>query len=150
MVSQVSTLIHRPIEQVFSFVVNFENQAKWQAATVRNAQTTPGPMCIGAQCLHVGKWLGRSYESVGEVIEYQQNRKWGYKSVSGPYDLVMHYRFEVVGDHTRLTMNAEGDTKGFFTFFRFAEPLIAPLANKLLRDDLARLKQVLEGLGTAT
>lgn len=34
-------------------------------------------------------------------------------------------------------MVAEGDTRDFFGFFRFAEPLIAPLARKLLSDDLA-------------
>ena len=148
MKSRVSILIHRTLAEVFPFVANFENQSQWQSATIRNTQLTPGPMCVGAQCRHVGKWLGRNYESVGEVIEYEPDRQWGYKSLSGPYDLVMHYRFEPVGDDTRLTMDVEGDTKGFFGFFKFAEPLVARAGEKLLNDDLARLKKVLESKKT--
>lgn len=144
MKSQVNTLIHRPLADVFRFVANFENQSQWQTATIRNTQTTPGPMRVGAQGRHVGKWLGRNYESLGEVIEYEPDRRWGYKSISGPYDLVMHYRFEPEGDGTRLTMDVEGDTKGFFGFFKFMEPLVARAGAKLLKDDLTRLKKVLE------
>ncbi|MBX7237107.1 MAG: SRPBCC family protein [Caldilineales bacterium] len=144
MKSQVSTLIHRPLAEVFRFVANFENQSQWQAATIQNTQITPGPMRVGAQGRHVGKWLGRNYESIGEVVEYEPDREWGYKSVSGPYDLVMHYHFESVGDDTRLTMDVEGETKGFFGFFKFMEPLVARAGEKLLKDDLIRLKKVME------
>lgn len=80
----------------------------------------------------------------GEVIEYAPDRQWGYKSVSGSYDLVMHYRFEPVEKSTRLTMDVKGDPKGFFGFFKFAELLVARAGEKLLNDDLARLKKVLE------
>ncbi len=144
MKSRVSILIHRPLTDVFRFVANFENQSQWQKATIRNTQLTPGPMGVGVQGRHVGKWLGRNYESVGEVIEYEPGRQWGYKSLSGPYDLVMHYHFESVENGTRLTMDVEGDTKGFFGFFKFAEPLVARAGENLLNDDLARLKKVLE------
>lgn len=114
---------------------------------MHNTQLTPGPMQVGTQGRHTGKWLGRSYESVGEVIEYEPNSKWGYKSLSGPYDLAMRYRFEPVKNGTRLTMDAEGDTKGFFGFFKFAEPLVMRAAKKMMNDDLLRLKQILETSG---
>lgn len=141
---QVSTFISRPLTDVFQFTTNVENQSKWQAATVRNTQITPGAMGVGTQMRHTGKWLGRKYESVAEVIEYEPNRHWGYKSLSGPYDLVMHYHFEPVGDRTRLMMDVEGDTKGFFGFFKFLEPLVGRAAGNLLNNDLTRLKNVLE------
>ncbi len=144
MLYKVSTLINSPSAEVFQFVANVENQSKWQAATVKNTQITPGAMRVGTQMRHTGKWLGRSYESIAEVIEYEPDHQWGYKSVSGPYDLVMHYHFEPVENGTRLTMHVEGDTKGFFGFFKFVEPLVARAAKKLLNDDLARLKKVLE------
>lgn len=41
---RVSTLIERPINDVFHFVACFENQSQWQAATVQNDQITPGAM----------------------------------------------------------------------------------------------------------
>ena len=115
MKSRVSILIHRPITDIFQFVANVENQSKWQAATVKNTQITPGAMRVGAQMRHTGSWLGRNYESIAEVIEYEPDRLWGYKSLSGPYDLVLHYHFESVENGTRLTVDAEGDPKGFFT-----------------------------------
>lgn len=131
MKSRVGIVIHRPLADVFRFVAKFENQSQWQSATIRNTQLTPGPMRVGVQNRHVGKWLGRNYESVGEVIEYEPNRRWGYKSLSGPYDLVMHYHFESVDNGARLTMDVEGDTKGFFGFFKFVEPLVARAGEKL-------------------
>ena len=144
MVSNVSTLIQRSLDEVIQFVAQVENQSKWQAATVHNTQVTPGPMRVGVQMRHTGKWLGRSYESVAEVIEYEPNRRWGYKSVSGPYDLVMHYHFEPAEAGTRLTMDVEADTKGFFGFFMFAEPLVRRAGEKLLRDDPARVISEIE------
>ena len=141
---EVSTTINRPLADVFQFVSNVENQSRWQAATVRNTQLTPGPLRVGTQMRHTGKWLGRNYESTAEVIEYEPNRKWGYRSVAGPYDLVMHYHFEPIENGTRLTMDVQGDAKGFFGFFKFVEPLVGRAAEKTLNDDLARLKTVLE------
>lgn len=145
---RVSILIHRPLSDVFQFVANVENQSEWQAATIHNTQVSPGAMQVGTQMRHTGRWLGRNYQSTGEVIEYEPNQKWGYKSVAGPYDLVMHYLFEPVGDDTRLTMDVEGDAKGFFGYFKFAEPLVARAGERLLNDDLARLKIVLESAET--
>jgi hypothetical protein len=141
---EVSTFISRPLTDVFQFTTNVENQSKWQAATVCTTQLTPGSMGVGTQMRHTGKWLGRNYESIGEVVEYEPNVQWGYKSLSGPYDLVMHYRFEPVEDGTRLTMDVEGDAKGFFGFSKFVEPLVGRMAEKTLNDDLTRLKSVLE------
>ena len=129
---------------MFDFVTHVENQSKWQGSTVRNTQLTPGPMRVGMHMQHVGKWLGRHYESIGEVIEYETGHLWGYKSVSGPYDLTMHYRFEPAGNDTRLSMDVQGDAKGFFGFFKFAEPLVTRTAEKTLNDDLATLKRLLE------
>lgn len=141
---EVSTNITRPLTDVFQFVTRFENQNRWQAATVRNNQITPGAMRVGVQGRHVGRWLGRSYESIAEVIEFEPQSLWGYRSVSGPYDLAMHYRFEPVEDGTRLSMTAEADAKGFFGIGKLTEPLVGILAKRLLQGDLERLKRVLE------
>lgn len=145
MISRISTHIHRPLSQVFQFVTRAENQSKWQAATVKNTQITPGEMRVGVQMRHTGKWLGRKYESIAQVIEYEPNRAWGYKSVSGPYDLVMRYRFETVKDGMRLAMEIEGNTKGFFGLGTLTEPLVGFFAHRMVQSDLVRLKQILEG-----
>jgi len=140
----VGITINKPLADVFQFVTRAENESKWQAATVDNQQLTPGPMGVGVTMRHTGKWLGRKYQSEGRVTAYEPNHTWAYESVSGPFDLAMHFRFDPAETGTRLTMEVEGDAKGFFGFFKWAEPLMASAARRMLEDDLVRLKRVLE------
>ncbi len=138
---EVSTLINRPLGEVFQFVTNVENQPKWQAASLENHQLTPGPMAAGARIQHLGKWLGRRYESIGQVTAFEPNSQWAYKSLTGPYQLEMRYRFETATDGTRLTLLAIGGDMGFF---RLPAPLLRFFARRVLQGDLDRLKKVLE------
>jgi hypothetical protein len=141
---QISTYIQRPLNEVFAFVARFENQSQWQAATVQNNQIEPGSMRVGVHGKHIGRWLGRSYESTGEVIAFEPGRLWGYKSVSGPYDLSMIYHFAPADGGTRLSMDIEGNTKGFFGLGKLTEPLVRVMAKRTVQSDLMRLKRVLE------
>jgi uncharacterized protein YndB with AHSA1/START domain len=138
---EVSTLINRPLAEVFQFVTNVENQPKWQAASVENRQLTPGPMAAGVTTQHVGKWLGRRYVSKGLVTEFEPNSRWAYKSLDGPYQLEMRYRFETEPGGTRLTMVADGKDAGFF---RLPAPLLRFFAQRVLQGDLDRLRKVME------
>jgi len=144
MIYRVSTIINKPLQEVFQFVTRVENESKWQAATVENIQLTDGPMRVGVMMRHTGQWLGRKYQSDAEVIEYEPNSKWAYKSVAGPFDLEMHFQFEPAGNGTSLTMDVSGNPKGFFGFFKLLEPLVNRFGRRTLEDDLARLKSVLE------
>ncbi len=139
---KVSVDIARPVTDVFQFVTNVENQPKWQAASVENHQLTPGPMAVGTKIQHIGKWLGRRYESLGQVVDFEPDRRWAYKSLSGPYQLEMRYRFEPAAAGTRLTLTAQGGDRGFF---RLPAPLLRFFAQRVLQGDLDRLKRVLEG-----
>ena len=139
---EVSTLINRPLVEVFQFVTNVTNQPKWQSSAVENTQLTPGPMAVGVTIQHVGKWLGRRYVGTGQVTEFEPNSRWAYKTLDGPYQLEMHYHFEPAPSGTRLTMVADGEDSGFF---RLPAPLLRFFAQRVLQGDLDRLKKVLEG-----
>lgn len=138
---EVSTVKNRPLPDVFRFVTKVEDQPKWQAASVENHQLTPGPMAVDTQIQHIGKWLGRRYESLGQVVDFEPDRRWAYKSLSGPYQLKMRYAFEPAAAGTRLTLTAVGGDLGFF---RLPAPLLRFFAKRVLQADLDRLKRVLE------
>jgi hypothetical protein len=138
---EVSTLINRPLAEVFQFVTNVANQPRWQSSSLENTQLTPGPMAAGVTTQHVGKWLGRRYVSKGLVTEFEPNSRWAYKSLDGPYQLEMRYRFETEPDGTRLTMVADGEDAGFF---RLPAPLLRFFAQRVLQGDLDRLRKVME------
>jgi hypothetical protein len=72
---EVSTVISRPLPDVFRFVTNIENQPQWQAASVENHQLTPGPMAVGAQIQYIGKWLGRRYEGSTPANRGQEHQR---------------------------------------------------------------------------
>lgn len=138
---EVSTLIVCPVSDVFQYVTHFENNPQWQASAVENKQITPGPMGVGTEIQHVGKWLGRRFQGTARVTEFEPNRRWAYQSLDGPFQLELHCSFEEAPGGTRLTMFVDGDDKGFF---KMAGPILSGMAKRMQQEDLKRLKQVLE------
>ena len=138
---EVSILINCPVAEVFQYVTHVENHPQWQASAVENTQITPGPMGIGTEILHKGKWLGRRFQGTARVTEFEPNRKWAYQSLDGPFQLELHCSFAEAPGGTRLTMFVEGDDKGFF---KMAGPILAGMAKRMQEEDLKRLKRVLE------
>jgi hypothetical protein len=132
--------IQRPIEDVFTFITQVKNAAKWQDSTVETRQTSPGPMGAGATMHHVGKFLGRRIENDAKVYEFELNRTFAYKG-GGALPVDIRYRFEPIACGTKFTVIYGGEPGAFF---KLAEPLVKRASAKLLAGDLKKLKQVLE------
>ena len=70
---QSKVWISRPIDEVFAFVSNKENDLKWQQGLVEVHQAA-GPVGVGTQIAEVYSFLGRKMEGKLEVTEYQAGR----------------------------------------------------------------------------
>lgn len=138
---ELSIVIKRPVEDVFAFITDPAVQSQWQAATQENKKTTEGPLRVGTQMHHLGKFLGQKIETIAEVVEFEPNSKYRYKSIRGYLPVDMQYVLESGMGDTKLKLIAGGTTGGFFWL---AEPFVAAASRRLIAADLRRLKSVLE------
>ncbi len=142
---ELSVVIERPVEEVFAFATDPENDPLWQSATLETEQTSEGPLGVGATFRNTSKFLGRCIESAYEVTEMEPPRRQCIKIVSGPIPGSGCYLFEPAEGGTRFTQTFVVEVGGFF---RLAEPLVARAIRRQFDADMATLKDVLEAGGT--
>jgi uncharacterized protein YndB with AHSA1/START domain len=143
---EVSTVIDRPIEEVFAFVTDPEKMSLWMSDLVEAKQTSEGPVGVGTTASAVANPLGRRIESTQDVVEYEPNRKFAIKSTSGPVASEDQFTFESIGSGTKVTRVTEAELGGFF---RLAEPLVARMLRRQFETNFANLKDRLEALAEA-
>ena len=61
---QQSVDIARPLEEVFAFVANPANDARWGSNLVEITQVSPGPLGVGARFCYKAHFAGRRFELV--------------------------------------------------------------------------------------
>jgi len=80
---EISTVINRPLEEVFAFLSNPENGPKWSSGSSDVTITSARPIGVGTTYRSVRTFLGRRIESELEVTAYEPNRSYATKSTSG-------------------------------------------------------------------
>lgn len=138
---EFSRTINRPLDEVFAFVTNPANNARWQEGLVESRMASSGPIEVGAQMIDVRKFLGRDMESKLEVTAFEPNKKFAQKVISGPLPFEIIMTFEGVGDTTKIDLLAQGEPGGFF---KLAEGMVQKQLQSQLEGDAERLKKALE------
>jgi len=134
-------MIYRPIRQVFDFMSAPENDFQWQYGTLASARLSEGTSSIGTLFRSIGHLVGRRIESTFEVTEYEPNRKYGFKSLSGPLNSQTSYTFEIASGSTKVTVSTQAN---LVNFLQVGEGILEKKMKKQLREDLAMLKDILE------
>lgn len=83
---ETNIVIERPIEEIFEFVSNPENDPMWQSGVQESRLASEGPKGVGSRLLEVRQFLCRRIESLSEVTGFERNAKIGFKSTSGLYN----------------------------------------------------------------
>lgn len=138
---ELSTVINRPIEEVFGFLANLENDLKWRREWVGARNTSDGSLGVGATFRLTGELLGRQIPTVYEVIEYEPNRIAAWKAVSGPLPLTFRRTFEGVEGGTRVNIRYEAEVRGFF---KLVMSLLAGTVKRQHEGDLHKVKELME------
>jgi carbon monoxide dehydrogenase subunit G len=137
----LSTLIDRPVKNVFVFVANPNNMPKWNSAVVSIQQITPGAVGVGTKFKSIGEALGRRSEGEVQVTAYEPDSKCGFQMNAGPMQINATLTFKTVGTGTKLSLNAQGNPAGVF---KLAEGVMSGQVKSMMEANLARLKSVLE------
>ena len=140
-----TVVIERPIEEVFAFATDPNNDSLWLSTTLETEQTSEGAMDVGTTLRNTTKFLGRRIETIMEVTEYEPPRRHCVRLTSGPIPGEGCYLFEDAdGGSTRFTQTFEAEVGGFF---RLAEPLVGRALRRQTETDMATLKDMLEAGG---
>jgi len=137
-----STVINRPIAEVFAFVANFENHPKWESNFQKVKLLTSTPTGVGTHYQCDMKFPGQTATSKFEITEYEVNKKIAFEGEpAGPAKPDGSFLFESVPGGTKITLVPQPKFRGVF---KLLEPLMAGYIRKQNQEHLSKLKGLLE------
>jgi len=141
---ETNTKIYRPIKQVFDFVSTPENDFQWQYGTLASSRL-PGDtgFIIGSFFRSVGHLLGRRNHSTFEVTEYDLDKKYGFKSLSGPLNSHTTYTFEMSQGSTNVSISIQVKVHATNPP-TINEAALEKKMKKQIKENLKLLKELLE------
>ena len=136
-----SIIINRTVDEVWKFLSNFENFPKWDRGVHEVRQTSKGPIGVGSTLQSVRLFLG--WPGIGEftISEYEPNRVLGLQGRAGSSAGNVRYTFEPVAGGTRMAETGEVEIGGWW---KWAIPILTPIVERDVRDDLANVKRIME------
>jgi len=136
-----SVLIRTSPQKVFEFISRAENAHRWQSASVENHLENPDGMRLGAKIIHLGKVMGIKYTTESTVTIFEPPSSFRYEGTAWGMPMVMDYLVTPAGEGAQLTLRTESELKGVFRLF---VRQMQWWTRNMFRDDLARLKRVVE------
>jgi hypothetical protein len=136
-----STHIYQPITKVFEFICNPENDFQWQYGTLSSTSISKNMAEMGACFQTTGNFMGHRIQSTFEVTEYDLNKKYGFKSLSGPLQSYTSYSFNIAKGYTQITLVTQANV---VNFIELNENILEKKLKKQLKENLAILKNLME------
>jgi uncharacterized protein YndB with AHSA1/START domain len=136
------TEIARPRAEVAAYTVDPDNATAWYENIKAVEWRTEPPLAIGTRLAFVATFLGRRLEYTYEVREHVPGERFVMSTSEGPFPMETTYTFaDATGGGTRVTLRNRGEPSGFA---KVAAPVMARAMRRANRQDLKRLKQILE------
>ncbi len=132
--------IHRPADDVFAFLADFENIPQWNYAIEETRKTSSGPVGIGTTYLQTRSVPRRQAEGF-EVTVFEPDRQLAIHGQIGPFQATISYRLEPAGDATTIVNTVELKASAAT---RLVAPLAAPAIKGAVAQNLGALKLILE------
>ncbi len=138
---KTSLVIRRPVEDVFTFVSNYQNSPQWVSGALVHTKVSAGPIGVGTVIRTTGRTMGLRIEATRIVTAYEPYARYAFKSEYRQVPLTTTFLFEPIQNSTRLTVVVEGEST---SVFRAATPLVLGTIRQQFEGDLRRLKTLLE------
>jgi carbon monoxide dehydrogenase subunit G len=137
----LSTLVDRPLPEVFTFLSNPLNLPKWQAMIASLEPVTSGAPGMGSKYRVSAEVMGRKIDGQLEITTFEPPAKFGFTNQAGPLQVTVTVTLKPAGSGAKIALHAEGNPGGVF---KMAEGLLAGQVKSQMEANLARLKAVLE------
>jgi uncharacterized membrane protein len=132
--AQHSVTVQRPIEEVFAFLADAENDPRWRSGVLDIARVDGDG--VGARYRQGVKGpMGRRVAADFEVTEYEPPRAIGFRATAGPVRPEGRYVLEPADGGTRVRFSLSCTPSG-------AARLMTPMVARTMRSEV----QAIEGL----
>jgi hypothetical protein len=146
---QDSVVIHKPVEEVFSYASNLDNSKEIMENVVEIERLTEGPLQVGSKFKETREIRGRKASSIIEFTEFLPNERYAVKSETNGLKVVYHYDFKrTVEGGTKVVFQGDIHTSGFM--MKLTKPIIRKILKKEDGGHLNQLKRLLEGMAEET
>jgi hypothetical protein len=145
---EAGVLIKTDADAVFRFITTPENETLWQEGAVSTRVTTPGPVQLGSEMDHLGRWLGMRIRTHAVVTVFDPVSAFGYDitTTMSKTPSLMRYSLEQVAGGTKLTL---ANTAALPRFVRPFAPLLQRSVQRMFDRDVERLRAAIEAHWTA-
>ncbi len=102
-----SVSISKPVEKVFEYITNLDNQKK--LSTYITGIEVDGPVKLGTKYKIETTSMGHKNVTTNEVVAFEPNKKFGVKTFAAPpaSDVTNTYLLEADGKGTKLTLQMD-------------------------------------------
>jgi len=135
-------VIDRPISAVASYAADPTNAPAWYAKIDSVEWKTEPNVAVGSRVAFVARFLGRRLEYTYELAEYEPSVRLVMRTAEGPFPMETTYTWTAVtATSTTMELRNRGEPAGFS---KVAAPFMARAMRRANRQDLAKLKALLE------
>ena len=132
-------IINRPIDEVFAFVTNLDNETRWQPEI--KSVTLEGQLQAGSTFREIRVTFGRIYDWHFRITEFEPPNRITIDTIGGSARYRGSRLFEAVADGTQVTEIGELEMPRFLSVLN---PLFSRLSQRPLRLAYDRLKLLIE------
>ncbi len=133
-------VINKPAEQVFEFVTDPRNNAKWQTDILELEITSENYSGLGATYRCVNRFMGRRIESENKITDYAAGKACCIRITNGVLTGKCSMFFTRLEDGTKFTASGTLDMR----YFKLLKMIATRKINQQIKEDMLRLKYILE------
>ena len=134
--------IERPRAEVADYAANPDSAPEWYENIKSVEWRTPRPLAVGSRLAFVARFLGRELAYTYEIRELAAGDRLVMSTDQGPLPMETTYTWsDAASGGTHMTLRNRGMPSGFS---RVASPLMTAAMRRANRNDLRRLKAILE------
>ena len=143
---QTEIEIDRPRQEVATYGADPDNATAWYQ-NIRSVEwKTDRPLGVATQVAFVANFLGRRLAYTYDVSELVAGERLVMRTADGPFAMETTYTWqETPNGSTRMTLRNRGEPSGFS---KVAAPIMSRAMRRANRNDLRRLKELLESAGS--
>jgi len=129
--------IHRPADEVFDVLADFENNPRWQAGMVACSWTSETRGQVGSTYQQEARFLGRAIHTHFQVTELVPGRSISIESTVSTFPIQVTRSVEPRAEGCRVSAHIRGQPTGIMAWFSW-------MVRRSVAKDYAALKRLLE------
>jgi hypothetical protein len=134
-----TTLIKRPVETVFAYVIDFSNDVLRRAGAPESGLRSSGPLGVGT----IGYTRVGDVEAEWRVVSYVESESAERELTSGPFLGRGGYRLVPVDGGTQFTLLSDVEPAGAY---KLLGPLFGWVGRRRNQADVEKLRSILESI----